>query len=296
MDSPLNRHAKEMRTKVFKHMLETRGWKYKVFLRYLRLFKYFAFAPVRGEFLETYYTLMRYLDDVVDGDAPLPSVYENESDYILRKIQFSENPTDPQDEAEYLMLYCFELAERFNQNFREETKDILNSLLFDAKRREKLQVFPEKELMHHFHVLDVRGTIRATLKVFKEDPNKYLFLRPLGIASRYQFDLEDTFTDLEAGYVNISIEECELFGLTQKDFSDCRNSIRLKKWRRHHATEGLKLLEEHHRLMPKGHFSLISRTTFSLVYEAAARKEFKKVLAMTENLSEPYINSIYEEK
>lgn len=280
MNNRLNQHAKEMRTKVYKHMLETRGWKYKAFLRHLRLFKYLAFAPIRGEFLESYYTLMRYLDDVVDGDAPLPEGYQNETEYMLRKIQFSQNPTNPQDEAEYLMVYCFQLAERFNQDFREETKDILNSLLFDAKRRGKLILFPEKELMHHFHVLDVRGTIRATLKVFKEDPDKYLILEPLGLASRFQYDLEDIHTDIEAGYVNISKEECELFNLSRKELTN-RNSPYLKKWMNHHAQQGLALLEEHHRQLPKGKFSLLARATFPLVYEAPARKEFKKVLSET---------------
>ena len=285
MSKSLNRHAKEMRSKVFKHMLDTRGWKYRVFLRYLRLFKYFAFAPTRGEFLESYYTLMRYLDDVVDGDAPLPEGYQNETEYMIRKIQFSENPTDPQDEAEYLMLYCFQLAERFNQDFREETKDILNSLLFDAKRRGKLIVFPKKELMHHFHIMDVRGTIRATLKVFKEDPDKYLFLEPLGMASRFQFDLEDIHTDIEAGYVNISKEEFEQFNLSKEELTN-RNSPNLKRWMHHHARQGLALLEEHHRQLPKGKFSLLARATFPLVYEAPARKEFNKVL------SEPIPNPI----
>ena len=66
-----NRDTKKqikMRNRVFKHMLKTRGWKYRAFLRYLRFFKYAAFAPTRGEFLESYYVLMRFLDDVVDGD------------------------------------------------------------------------------------------------------------------------------------------------------------------------------------------------------------------------------------
>lgn len=66
-----------MRARVFRHMLKTRGWKYRAFLRYLRLFKYFAFSPTCGAFLESYYTLMRYLDDIVDGDTPLPLGYEN---------------------------------------------------------------------------------------------------------------------------------------------------------------------------------------------------------------------------
>ena len=58
-----------MRARVYQHMLATRGWKYRAFLRYLRFFKYAAFAPIRGKFLECYYVLMRFLDDIVDGDA-----------------------------------------------------------------------------------------------------------------------------------------------------------------------------------------------------------------------------------
>ncbi|MDO8928003.1 MAG: hypothetical protein Q7W54_03345 [Bacteroidota bacterium] len=52
-----DQQAKEMRSQVFRHMLETRGWKYRAFLRQLRFFKYVAFAPVRGEFLESYKSL-----------------------------------------------------------------------------------------------------------------------------------------------------------------------------------------------------------------------------------------------
>ena len=68
-------------------MLATRGWKYRSFLRYLGLFKYLTLDFTRGEFLESYYTLMRYLDDVVDGDIPLPDGYTSESEYILKKIE-----------------------------------------------------------------------------------------------------------------------------------------------------------------------------------------------------------------
>ena len=110
-----------MRNRVFKHMLKTRGWKYRAFLRYLRFFKYAAFAPTRGEFLESYYVLMRFLDDVVDGDAPLPEGYLNESDYILYKIRFSKNMINPNDEVDYLILYCVELAEKFGEDNKLET-------------------------------------------------------------------------------------------------------------------------------------------------------------------------------
>lgn len=255
MSKEAERQAKLMRTKVFHHMLETRGSKYRVFLRYLRFFKYAAFAPTRGEFLESYYVLMRYLDDVVDGDAALPAGYSAESGYLIDKITFSTHPEDPKDEVDFLMKHCFDLAEKMGKDFQSETKDILESLLFDARRRGKWILFPEEELNWHFHLLDIRGTIRATLKIFNDDPDKYLILEPLGKACRYQYDIEDFDADLAAGYVNVSKEGCEQFGIEQEEL---KNSLspNVRRWLEHHAKDGLALLTEHRRVMPKGKFSL----------------------------------------
>jgi hypothetical protein len=259
-------------------MLQTRGWKYRLVLRQMHLFKYLAFAPTRGEFLESYYTLMRYLDDIVDGDVPLPSGYENIIEYLNEKISFSKDPGNPADEVDYLMLYCFQLAEKFGEDFHEETKDILDSLLFDANRRGKGIVFSREELHHHFHLLDIRGTIRATLKIFKDDPGKYLLLESLGMASRHQYDIEDLATDIKAGYINISKEDCTRFGIGKAELSDT-SSAAMITWLHHYAIEGLTLLEEHHRIMPIGKFSLLEKATFRLVYENPARKVFLRVLS-----------------
>lgn len=267
-----------MRNRVFKYMLETRGWKYRVFLRYLRFFKYVAFSPTRGEFLESYYVLMRFLDDIVDGDAPLPQGYRSESDYIAEKIKFSKNPIHPKDEVDHLMLYCFQLSEKFGEEFGAETEDILNSLLFDANRRGKMIIFPKKELMHHFHLLDIRGTIKATLKVFKDNPEKYRIIEPLGVACRYQYDIEDIETDLAAGYVNISQEECAQFNIVKEDLNN-PYSLNIKRWLYQHAKDGMQLLKEHRRRLPEGNFSLLEKWTFSLVYEHPARKTFKKIIS-----------------
>lgn len=283
-----DRHAKEMRSNVFRHMLKTRGWKYRAFLRYLHLFKFFAFAPLRGRFLESYYTLMRYLDDIVDGDAELVAGYSNESEYISEKIEFSKNPIAPKDDADYLMMYCFELAERFGEDFQAETKDILESLLFDAKRRDKWIIFRKEELMYHFHLLDIRGTIRATLKVFKDNPDKYTILEPLGVACRHQYNIEDFESDVAAGYINISKEDCERFGIKTEDFHN-QSSPNIRAWLHHHAEEGITLLEDHRRIMPQEKFSLLERMVFKVVYENPARKVFRKILS-------EHINQAVEEK
>lgn len=285
----LEEHARQMRQRIYRHMLQTRGWKYKAFLRYLRLFRYVSFTPKRGEFLESYYTLMRYLDDVVDGDAPLPDGFANPADYILQKIRFSQNPSQPVDEADYMLLHCYRVAEKFGEQFREETADILHSLLFDARRRNQLQVFPAAELMQHFHRLDIRGTIRATLKIFREDPEKYIYLEPLGTASRYQYDLEDFDADIKAGYVNIPAEDCETFGIGREELLQPGHPS-VKAWLKQHAQQGMELLREHHRLLPGGKFSWLARASFPLVYEKPAKKIFRQVLA--EKIIQP-VSKVY---
>lgn len=258
-------------------MLKTRGWKYKVFLRYLRVFKYVSFSFNRGEFLEFYYTLMRYLDDIVDGDAPLPKGYNSEIEYLQEKIDFSINPVNPKDEVDLILLHCFQLGEKFGQQFHEETHDILNSLMFDAKRRGSNTIFPEAILMKHFHQLDISGTIKATLKIFKEDPEKYEILEPLGLATRFQFDLEDFEADIVAGYMNFTQEECEICGIDKHNFSI--ESPGIQNWFKYRAQKGMDLLEEHQKRLPDGKFKLLTKMTFPLVYEAPARKLFKRILS-----------------
>lgn len=258
-------------------MLKTRAAKYKAFLRYLRFFKYISFAPIRGEFLECYYVMMRYLDDIVDGDAPLPEGYASGSQYLMEKIDFSLKRENPKDEVDFLMLHCFDLAQKFGEEFHEETKDILDSLLFDANRRNKFLILSNEDLMYHFHLLDVRGTIKATLKIFKEDPDKYEILQSLGIATRLQYTLEDFESDVKVGYINISKEDCIKFGISKEDILNI-NSPKIKDWLRSTANQGMQLLDDHRANLHKGKFSLLTRATFPLVYEYPARRVFRQFL------------------
>lgn len=277
----IRRKARQMRHQVFRHQLRTRRWKYRSFLRYLRLFKYASLQFKRGEFLESYYTLMRYFDDVADGDAPLPAGYENAVAYLENKRKFARSPVHPKEPADYLLLYALQTGRSFGSSFETETEDILRSLCFDARRNGKWQLFPEKELAEHFHLLDIRGTIRATLKVFGEDPAKYPLLEPLGMACRYHYDLRDFKEDLKTGYINISKEDCADFKISMDDLKQ-GDSAGIRKWKIHRARQGLQLLEEHHRRLPSGRFSLLARWTFPLVYEQPARKFFLQVLKGTD--------------
>ncbi len=269
-----------LRQQIFEHVLETRGPKYRWFLRYLHLFRLISATPARADFLESYYSLMRYVDDVVDGDAALPGQYRDAEDYLLKKIAFADHPEHPADSVEQLMVYCFQLAGSFGETFRTETADILRSLLFDARRRGKNQVFPREELMAHYHQLDIRGTVRATLRVFAEDPEKYTLLEPLGMASRFFYDLRDLQDDLRQGFINIPAEDLSALCLCAADLLQPRHPG-LRHWRRLQATRGLALLRQHEMNLPCGHFRRSTRWTFRLVYANPARRYFNLVLKET---------------
>lgn len=268
---------KDIREEIYSHMLKTRSSKYKWFLYALRSFKYLSVNSVKGDFLEYYYSLMRYVDDVVDGDLELPSGYKTKEEFVAGRIDFSLDPRKPKHQIDYLMLHCFELASSFGEDFSQETRDILLSMLFDAKRYGKKELFTEEVLSHHFHLLDVKGTIRAALKVFGEDPENYDRLEPLGLASRIYYNLRDYDEDSEAGFVNIPREDCVRLKINPNDL-ESRVSPSVQNWFREQATKGVELLDIHNRKMSNGSLGFLAKVTLPLVYERPARRYFETIL------------------
>jgi hypothetical protein len=256
-------------------MLATRGDKYRWFLRGLRAFKYVSLSHKRGKFLESYYTLMRYVDDIVDGDAPLPPGYASSEEFVRQKILFAKELANPSDAVDHLMLYCFEVGQGFGQDFSEETADILGSMLFDASRFGKGLIFPEATLEDYFFVLDVRGCIKATLKVFGEDASQYTLLKPLGFATRIYYNLRDYSEDMNAGLINVALEDCQRYGIL--DLED-RLSQPVQDWMRGQAEKGLGHIEQHRSNMALTDFGLLTRFALPLVYELPSQRYLEKLL------------------
>lgn len=273
----LERIAKEHRERIFHDMVSKKGNKYRFFLRALRSFRYFSQSNIRGELLESYYALMRYVDDIVDGDSLLPESCKSREEYVEQRIQFASNPNSPADLADYLMLHSFLLTEQLGFNIFQETQDILGSLLFDARRVGKNLIFPATELWHHFYLLDIRGTVRATLKLFREDPDTHTLLEPLGNASRIYYNLRDYEEDIKAGYINISQEDCERYEINPVDL-DSVSSNGVQEWFREQADEGLRLITRHKQIMRENGFGFLGRMTLPIVYERPARRYFERLL------------------
>jgi phytoene/squalene synthetase len=268
----LERNYKRVRDRTFTEMIRgERRRKYQFFLTGLRSLKYIS--RTRGNILESYYVFMRQIDDVADRDIPHPFPEE----FIERKIEFAKNPAKPLDELDQVLTYCYDRCDSLGIDLKQETNDLLSSMLFDARRYGKMQVFPEAELFHHFDLLDIRGCEKACLKLYDEDPNKLNIVMPLGLASRIYYNLRDFQEDTGKGLVNITEEDMTRLGLCVGYLQDPNNS-KVREWFREQSRKGLDLIREHRRVICDGDFGLVARLTFPLIYERPAKKYFEGVL------------------
>ncbi len=269
-----NFDSKEFRDDMYIRMLQRDRKKYYSFLLALKTFRFASMSSVRGSFLENYYFLMRYVDDVVDGDIPLQKEFSTAEEFVSRKIDFLHCMKEPDDNVDFMILYSAELGKKFDEDFSQETEDILNSLLFDAKRRNRREISSAKDLNDHFHLLDIRGTIKASLKVFGEDPEKYEILKPLGLATRIMYNLRDYEEDVNKGLINIPLEDIGRLGINC--FESCL-SPGVKEWFIEQKYKGLDLLRQHEETYREGNFGLLSRIALKFVFEKPTQKYLEKV-------------------
>lgn len=270
--------ASQYRQLVYGSMLAARSAKYRYFLWALRAAKYLSCQPKRGAFLENYYALMRHMDDIVDGDVPLPEGYGSAKEYMERKIEFSKGKSKPQDSSEILLQHCFAIGESFGESFHDETADILGSLHFDAVRRnpESSVAFSREVLQHHFHLLDIRGTINTCLKLADEKHMTSTDLEPLGNASRIHYTLRDFDEDIAAGLINIPEEDMQKLNISMADLQSS-TSPSVRTWLAQEAQKGLRLLDEHREKLPILRMRKLIRTALWVVYERPASNCFAEI-------------------
>jgi len=279
----LKERVVEIKGKIYRQMLD-RGrlnirLNTRAYIWGLKVFKYLPGYRAHGELLEAFYIPMRYIDDLVDGDHDREIPVECRPDYVAGRILFVRDLRNPSDEADYLMMHCFEQAHLAGEDLREEVLDILGSLHFDAKRVGSRNIFTEAELQNYFYMLDIRGTVRAALKVFRELPEKSPTLESLAVASRIYYNLRDFDEDLRVGYVNISAEDCERYGIGASDLSRCHhNHAGVRQWFKDQAERGLELLAKHEAAQSSAGFRLVTRLALPLIYVRLAKKFFERVL------------------
>ncbi len=222
--------VKQVNHEILTRLSTQRGSKYKGILRGLSLAKpVFAItsfgnlelARLRSELLVTFYVAMRYIDDIVDGDFQLPSTSSSRTYYINQRIRFAREGTSPNDDADYLLLYCLSIAEKLGITISSETDSILRSMLFDAVRIEEGEkeggigrICTRYELDHYFHELDITGTASGMLKIFGDDGARAYLLKPIGTAHRTKLTLQDLVEDINGKLINIPAEDLDNYSIS----------------------------------------------------------------------------------
>ena len=226
----------------------------------------------KGQMLEADYLWMRMVDDIADGDlaAPIPT---EPAKYIEEKLDFLHALGTPRDDIDALILFSEELSRETGISLQAERELILRSMLFDAKRFGKRQIFSKEELDEHFYQCDIEGTGRGTLKLFGEDPDKWPYVEPLGVASRIYDNLQDLPDDIASGYINIPREDMQHFGISRADLRDI-SSPNPQEWISSEVTRGQKLLEQDKELFPQGNFSRVGRIFVHLYHRIPTRNYF----------------------
>jgi phytoene/squalene synthetase len=230
----------------------------------------------RTTFLGTYYALMRYIDDVVDGDRPLPDGYESATAFVEELLAWNDvhanEEIPPQNPVQRLLNFCLDMGKRFDADFHDETRELLGSMLFDAKRRGTGDIHAEQELQDYFHSLDIRGTIRGCLKAFAEDPTYEADLMPLGEATRIHYNLRDLEEDIQAGLINISREDMARLGITRDDVAIGIQSNSVREWCREQGATAFHMLEEHQKIVTGLPLKSLTKMVLFRRYEKPARQ------------------------
>ena len=263
----------KIRENVFAQMLERGKPEYKWFIMGIRAFQVLSRSSPRGQFLENYYIAMRYVDDIADGDIPVPSGSASAEEYIGKKLNYLKSGSEPVDDCEKLLSLCAKLAKAFDSDFTGETEDILGSLQFDAKRKGTHGIFSEEELKHHFFTLDIRGGIKSTLKIFNESPSNYEILQPLGEADRIYYNLRDFKEDVKAGLINISTEDCARLNITPEVLKSGQyaDNAGVQTWFKEQAAQGLALIDEYHKRKSGVTLQPVTELALKLAFETKAK-------------------------
>lgn len=233
----------------------------------------------RTLFLNYYYSLMRHWDDVADGDTPLPEGFTSRSEFIQNALDIvgNKNSSGLDGEARELADYCFRLGDSFGEDFRPQAEELLEHILYDAKRLGTNQLIEDKKDLDKHFDKEIAGCAQATRKIFKEDAKADEGIYPLARAVQTYYTLRDFEEDLKNGLINISEEEMKENGLSLEDLKDKENP-KLKKWFVREAEIALGKMKDYDEKIGEYNLKTITVRTLDYAFKMKAKKFLQKVI------------------
>lgn len=206
-----------------------------------------AVDPKGATIIKSAYLWFRHVDDVADGDKPLPARYLSKEDFLQSKYQILNNliypdGTDLYGEREDLLaLDYFQKARRMGITLGAESLAILETIMFDEERARLRRVPTRNELNDYFEKLDF-ACIGGALKTAQE-PHGAKALNSLSWAVRTMFNLRDLPKDLRDGIINIPQEDLDEYGIdltlcTGQTLEELLRQENLARWYREQLRAG----------------------------------------------------------
>ena len=232
----------------------------------------------------------RWVDDVADGDRPLPKGYTTRREFLQRRdsvanlLFFHSEETIYGDREDILLAHYYFLARKRGIDLTRESFDILESIVWDEERARNRRVLTQQELNDGLNKLDF-ACIDGGFKVAEESySSQDLFA--LSWAVRTMFNLRDFPKDFAKGIINISAEDIERYevDLTRLEGRSTIEELidygSTRDWYRDQIRYGKNFLDQ--ALSTLGHLRLkwISRAVVNVNFVGPTQRNLDKYAAM----------------
>ncbi len=203
--------------------IERRGVKgLKQYGRFFGLMWAYGIAqPEQAALIRSSYFWLRHVDDIADGDKPLPTNYSSKQEYLKSKRKllatvFSPDGSPIYGDKEDLLVLDYALrAKQLGIDLGQESLAILDTITFDEERSRTRRIPTKAELDDYFYKLDfacIAGALKVAGETWTSDS-----LADLSWAVRTMFNLRDFPKDFRDGITNISLEDIEAYGIDLKN-------------------------------------------------------------------------------
>lgn len=215
---------------------------------------YGAYQPTQAGIIRSGNFYWRWVDDGGDGDIALPPRYSSQEQFLQVKKDLVDglfaNPIRVSfgDRQDILLIHYFLKSKKLGIDLGKESKDILDTLIWDEERARNRRILTQTELNEGLGKLDL-ACVDGAFKVANE-PYSSKDLESLSWAMRIMFNLRDFPKDFSRGIINISAEDIENYGVNLRELDGVTRVEQLlsyepmRGWYKDQVEQGLGFLQE----------------------------------------------------
>jgi hypothetical protein len=187
-----------------------------------------------GRDMRSSYFWFRYVDDIIDGDLEYAGSLEN---FRKAKKQILQSLEDIDlvinlnlQKIDFLIIHVYNSGLSSGYDYQPLMLRLFNALEYDMIRIKQKKIYSKSsEIKEYFDNLDI-PSVAMTLNLINEKSITLKDLEPLIDATRTRYNVRDFVQDLQAGIVNIPLEEIKQYGI---NIETCQNISSLEEMIKH---------------------------------------------------------------